>query len=197
MVPRKILRRVLQRTGGVDFALRRFPPVVHDKVHVHGLLFLAQIPDARREARAIAVQLELAVAVDIAAAQQDLDQLYLTAFVRTRRSFPDGAASPVPGILNLHEPHLCVLFNVERRAHEQALLPSQRFKHRRFAPAAAWTVDASCGLAASRCISISAFSADSSLQHDRRAFVPVNRCFIHAQTIPRPAGQLVDGHFLH
>ena len=124
-----LLRVVLERTGGIDFARGLLAPVVHDKVHVHGLLFLAQIPDARREARAIAVQLELAIAVHIAAAQQDLDQLYLTVFGALAARLQT-EQRVLCRILNLHEPHLCVLFNVERRAHEQALFRSQRFKHR-------------------------------------------------------------------
>ena len=111
--------------------------MVHDKVHVHGLLFLAQIPDARREARAVAVQLELAVAVHIAAAQQDLDQLYLTVFgaLAARLQTEQRALCR---ILNLHEPHLCVLFNVERRAHEQALFRSQRSNTVTVWPAGTW-----------------------------------------------------------
>ena len=72
-----LLRVVLERAGSVYLTGRLLTPVVDGQIHVYGLPLLPQIADAGREARASAVELKAAIAVHVAAAEQDLNQFDL------------------------------------------------------------------------------------------------------------------------
>ena len=58
--------------------------------------------------------------------QQNLYQLHLTVFGAFAARFQTEKRI-LRRILNLHQPHLCVLFDVECRAHQKVLFRFQRF----------------------------------------------------------------------
>ena len=68
------------------------------------------------------------VAVHIAAPEQNLYQLHLTVFGALAACF-QAQKRILRRILNLHKPHFCVLFNMERRADKQVLFRFQRFEN--------------------------------------------------------------------
>jgi DNA polymerase III alpha subunit len=79
-----------------------------------------------QKACAVTVQFKITVAVHIATPQQNLYQLHLTVFGAFAARFQTEKRI-LRRILNLHQPHLCVLFDVECRAHQKVLFRFQRF----------------------------------------------------------------------
>ena len=124
--PENLFGVVFQRTGGADLTVGFLPPVIHHEVYVHGLPLLPQIANAGIKACAVTVQFKITVAVHIATPQQNLYQLHLTVFGAFAARFQTEKRI-LRRILNLHQPHLCVLFDVECRAHQKVLFRFQRF----------------------------------------------------------------------
>ena len=191
-----LLRRVIQRAGRVDFALRLFPPVVDDNVHVQRLILPRQIADIRRKRRVLAVQPDARLRIHIAVTQRHLPQ----------HNPPAAVAVPDDFIIHqrvfarrdqLNQFHFRAVLGGQLRLHMQLACRAKGLEERLFRALFRLNGHALAGIRRVRRNQHIRLFCGFFRQHDRRAFVPVNRCFIHAQTIPRPAGQLIDGHFLH
>ncbi len=172
--------------------------MVDHQVQINGLLPAAQIADIRLEPGTLPRQLDPAVGIKVAPAQEDLHQLDLPA-VFTASAHLRVKAGPFRRILHLHQADPGVFSDLQLRAHRQMCSRAQRLDHghgaalRRLHPNR---------LAAVRTAAIHAdkmrglflpLRPEAGLfQGAGLRLFPGERRLIHAQKVPGPGGKLID-----